>query len=409
VSTAPTEGQKIVEALLGELGPKAKGWRGLLFEVSTLKDPEKRKEVARTVMEAIDRLSGQSNGTVRLANQNVLRLVRDATGVASAQLVALVAGDLRKRGIEPPACKNFDLQTSLLEFSIAVSGVDAGFDLRPKTPQQPLAKLEFGEEAPLISPKDIARVEQIFFKADVSNFIRNQTAYWLVGGNQFSPYFDELYISVDELSRHLKNACPVTADRWLFQHLTRTLDVRLLTALGVAHDGERKGMRYSINLNVSSLMGKDFTQYDATLPLRVRQGQTIEIQAFDLLENAKDLPFLKAILAGRGYRICADAVDHHLFTRVDWAALGVDSIKIRWTPNLSKSDVERVGQRIDELGQAERRVEMILCRCDDEAAIDWGAELGIRIFQGWFIDKLKRDKLLADKSRYSFKRVEATL
>jgi hypothetical protein len=396
--------QRKVEALLEELGPKAKGWRGLLFEVSHIKNAASRKDIAHNVMEAIDRLSKQPNSCVRLANLDVLRLVRDSTGVATAQLASSVTDDLRNRGIELPPCRNFDLQANLLDFSVAVSGVDPNFKLHPKMPAAPLAALEIDDDMPRISPKDIARIEQIFLKADLSNFIRNQTVYWLVKGNQFAPYFDEMFISVDELSRHLKNVYPVAADRWLFQHLTRTLDVRLLSSLGVAHDGERKAASYSLNLNVASLMSKDFTQYDASLPSRVRQGQIIEVQAFDLLENAKDVPFLKAVLARRGYRLCADGVDGQTFIRVNWEELGVDCLKIRWSPRMAQPGSEAVGRRINELGRAEKRIEMILCRCDDEAAIDWGVEKGIRIFQGWFIDKLKRNPEQAKSSRYEFKK-----
>jgi hypothetical protein len=35
---------------------------------------------------------------------------------------------------------------------------------------------------------------------------------------------------------------------------------------------------------------------------------------------------------------------------------------------------------------------IILCRCDTQAAIDWGVKQGIRIFQGWRLDQMLEDK-----------------
>ena len=42
------------------------------------------------------------------------------------------------------------------------------------------------------------------------------------------PMFRELYISIDELRNAVVPDCDLTSDRWLFLHLTKTLDDRML-------------------------------------------------------------------------------------------------------------------------------------------------------------------------------------
>jgi hypothetical protein len=75
---------------------------------------------------------------------------------------------------------------------------------------------------------------------------------------------------------------------------------------------------------------------------------------------------------------------------IDRKRLGADLVKMIWSADLLDALNEA---RRDELKSAIKRVgvdRVILCRCDSVDAIRWGQSLGVRLFQGHYIDSRLR-------------------
>ncbi|MBF0307684.1 MAG: hypothetical protein HQL41_18830, partial [Alphaproteobacteria bacterium] len=64
---------------------------------------------------------------------------------------------------------------------------------------------------------------------------------------------------------------------------------------------------------------------------------------------------------------------------------GVDMVKLIWDPDMTGGAAgEQTLESIKRIGPQR----LILCRVDDQRAIDWGQSAGITMFQGRFVEQL---------------------
>jgi hypothetical protein len=88
--------------------------------------------------------------------------------------------------------------------------------------------------------------------------------------------------------------------------------------------------------------------------------------------------------------MCSDGLHYLHLPLIDRKRLGADLVKVVWSPDLLDALNEA---RRDELKSAIKRAgvdRVILCRCDSLEAIRWGQSLGIRLFQGHYVDSRLR-------------------
>ncbi|MGY8961779.1 MAG: EAL domain-containing protein, partial [Alphaproteobacteria bacterium] len=174
---------------------------------------------------------------------------------------------------------------------------------------------------------------------------------------------------------------------WLFQHLTQTLDVRMLKHLEQADDSEIFSS-LSINLNIATVLGTDFLEFDSSLRTGSRGTIVVELQPMDVFADFNAFMFARDFLREKGYRVCLDGIGISLFEFIDRKKLGLDLVKLFWSPEIGDSASEErqnsIRAQITELG----RSRVILSRCDNAAAIRTGQELGISLYQGRHVDAL---------------------
>ncbi|MBY0430625.1 MAG: hypothetical protein K2Q10_05470, partial [Rhodospirillales bacterium] len=143
---------------------------------------------------------------------------------------------------------------------------------------QPQAAVPAGEP---LTPQLLARVEDALSRADVSNLVRRQSVCGIVGGSTPQPVFQELFISIPDLRQTLLPKVNLASSPWLFQHLTETLDRRVLALLN-KHDDNTLAGDISINLNVATLLSPDFLAFDDNLKQGMRGTIVIELQKTDI-------------------------------------------------------------------------------------------------------------------------------
>ena len=119
----------------------------------------------------------------------------------------------------------------------------------------------------------------------------------------------------------------LAANRWLFQHLTETLDLRVLKLLTQADDRDLHSS-FSVNLNVSTLLSREFTEFDTSLRTGGRGTIVLELQLIDIYSDVANYMFARDFVRERGYRICGDGVTHQSLPLIDRQALGADLIKL---------------------------------------------------------------------------------
>ena len=176
------------------------------------------------------------------------------------------------------------------------------------------------------------------------------------------------------------------AKRWLFQHLTETLDRRVLSLLPRWNDAVLEG-RLSINLNFSTVLSPAFLAFDAALKVGARGSYLIELQAFDILADAGEFAVARAFLRERGYSVCLDGLSQISATLVNMARFDADFLKLTWMRQMLDASDERHAA----LARSLRTIGLqraVLCRCDMPVAVEYGQSLGITLFQGRYIDQL---------------------
>jgi EAL domain-containing protein (putative c-di-GMP-specific phosphodiesterase class I) len=102
--------------------------------------------------------------------------------------------------------------------------------------------------------------------------------------------------------------------------------------------------------------------------------------------------FAREWLKERGYKICVDGVKPLLMPLVDRDRLGVDLVKLEWTPDLSANLDNKVARDVQEAIERIGRDRVILSRCETESCLDLGQKLGITMYQGHHFDNLMRSR-----------------
>jgi len=240
---------------------------------------------------------------------------------------------------------------------------------------------------PPLSPGRLAELVDMLMRADLSNMMRRQAVCSLYRDETPKPMFRELYISIDELREAVMPDYDVARDRWLFQHLTQTLDNRMLQLLRQNDDRALDG-GYSVNLNVATLLSDRFLAFDSSLRAATRGTIIFELQMIDIFADLPAYLFVRDFVKERGYRICLDGATDLTVPHIDREQLGLDLVKIIWRPEMigsgSAKRLKALHAQIAEIG----RSRTILCRCTTEEAVRVGQELGISLFQGRYVDQL---------------------
>jgi len=241
-----------------------------------------------------------------------------------------------------------------------------------------------------LRPVDLANLDESLRVADLTDLVRHQAVCAFIPGQPPKPVFHEVYVSIDDLGRAVAPGKDLAANRWLFQHLTQTLDKRMLAYLG--QETATTARAFSLNLNVSTLLSPEFQRFDQRVSDRLRGRLVIELQKIDIFADMGAFRFARDFAHERGYRICLDGLTHLTMPYIDRAKLGVDMIKLFWSPEIAVTARPGLIQEIGRLIQEADTARVILCRCDSAQALEVGRSFGITLFQGRHIERLLQEK-----------------
>ena len=261
------------------------------------------------------------------------------------------------------------------------------------------ARQEKGEP---LTPEVLARIEGSLVSADLSNLVRRQFVCAFDSKKRPEPFFSELFISIADLRETVVPGVNLTANRWLFQHFTETLDRRMLAMLSKTDRITISG-DISFNLNVATLLSNDFLTFDDNITAGRRGAMIIELQQVDIFADLGAFLFAREFTQDKGYRILLDGITHQTMDLVDRDRLGVDLVKLIWNPALVDGG-EAMHQRVRDFIQRTGEHKVVLCRVDSREAIDFGTSVGILLYQGRHVENLiaednRRKELLKLKRR----------
>ena len=298
------------------------------------------------------------------------------------------------------ADKDFAKILSLVQ-GIAQAEMKRQTVVRARMDARAALKLKQRQGEPM-TPDVLSRLEVALERADLSNLVRRQFVCKVDSKLVPEPLFSELFISIKDLRETMLPGVNVTANRWLFQHLTETLDRRMLSML-TKNDSVAISGDISFNVNIATLLSEEFQAYDDKIAASKRGTMIIELQKEDIFSNLPAYTFARDMVQAKGYRVCIDGMTLETLSMINFKHLGADLCKLIWSTDLVDGG-EAAHQKLRGLVEKIGSTKLILCRCDIRESIDFARSLGLSIFQGRYVENLiaedgRRRELLRLKRR----------
>lgn len=409
---------KLVQTL-AEIKEAAEGWQGVVFSFASLLEQYRNDYQIKIALNMLKDVLKNEEVTVFLCADRTTMLLCQHT---QKQLVEKAVFQLRylfmddplaytPDGEENPAfCQIYPLDTQFEGFSAIARGKMLG-GVRAKQAAAPTAQQAAAPAAPgspkpqgesllkqvtrqivgasskFFTASNLATIERDLANADLSTVVRRQPVCAAIPDMMVRRVFDELYINIAHLRQILHVDADLLSNRWLFKYLTELLDQRMLKML--RHDP----MRYlelpvSLNLNIRTLMSDAFLEFDEFVKPSVKVSVVIEIQISDVFEDMRAFHLARDTVQKLGYRICLDGLSDLSFAQVDRDRLGFDLVKLQWNADMPSDVQSGENRRIYEAVKAAGANRVILTRCDNRKAVDYGQAMGVSLFQGRYLDKL---------------------
>jgi hypothetical protein len=243
---------------------------------------------------------------------------------------------------------------------------------------------------PAITLEELAKIDKALTMFDLTPFIFNQPVVNIRDESDQNKEYFELYISIKGLQDRLSPDFDLSANRWLFNYFTSSLDQSLLRSLNHGLDfigNESVG----ININLSTALSSSFLKFDERLPAAYRGKVILEINKVDLIEN---LPLYRELLdfaIKREYRICIDGLNEFWVSQLDFESLGCDYAKVFWSNDMLSLDTDLERAFLDKVAaSAETRCKFIMARCGTMTGLLYAHKHGIDNVQGRAIDTILR-------------------
>lgn len=244
---------------------------------------------------------------------------------------------------------------------------------------------ENARTAPLIQPLDarnLNRVLEAIGASDIGGVVRRQPCVRFSDKMIAEVAFQEFFMSIADLQKVLAPDVNILSNRWLFQHLSQVLDLRVLSVLQDA--GFRKlPVAFSVNLNMSTVGTPAFQAFEAAI--RGRAGLVVEFQLVDIFNNLDGYFRARDLLRSHGHKTVLDGLSPITLQFIDAELYEADFVKVSWSGDMADDVVTAdLHSALGPVGFDH----VILSRCDTESAIAWGLNQGIRHFQGRYLDSM---------------------
>jgi hypothetical protein len=264
-----------------------------------------------------------------------------------------------------------------------------GKTLQELVAEREVAKANMERGQPM-TPLGLGRAEESLARVDLSSFTRRQPICAFVEDGKPEAIFTEVFVSIADLRETLMPGTDFAANPWLFQRMTQTLDRRVMSQMSRKEDKSLLRDGFSVNLNVATLLSEEFLTFDDNFA--PSSGDIVlEVRLEDIFSDLSAFTFARDFVHERGYRICIDGVTYKTYPYADSNRLGVAYAKLMWTQELAAMMGTDRAQKFKDLIRERRRGRTILSRCDSDAAVRIGSQLGITLFQGRHLDTLLRE------------------
>lgn len=246
-----------------------------------------------------------------------------------------------------------------------------------------------GEKAMDVRPlqeEDIKMVLEVHRKVGAEKFkqifVQSQRIADIKPGQKPEELMKEYFIRMDALKKHVFPNVELRGMGNLFNQLTITLD-RVL--IGAFNEINPKRHPCSINLNVESVFAKAFEDFIGESDEAALANIVFEFRQDNILQHFDEFELAANLITSKGGTVAVDAIFPETVGLVNLPRLHATFAKIFW-----RTGAEDVlpAQRDEIKKMQDQGMIFIIARLDDEVGIQVGHDLGITVFQGFYIDDL---------------------
>ena len=394
VDESPNEEGVLLDAVR-RIEPDPKGYFGIHIHLSALRQQYRQDRYIRIAVRSFDALTFNHDATLYvLTNSDVVLLCHEVPVEELDQPLArvrtLFSEDPLTFGEEGTLDDRFTTWYDLSQpadhatfVALVEDMVDKAGPARQRGADAGAGRAMAGEP---LSPTNLTAINERLQRTHIADLIRQQSAVVVDPGAQGDVLFREHYVSMIDLQRRLCPDVNLFGNTWLFQYLTETVDRRLLSVMSQPDYAPSEGA-ISLNLNVSTVVSTAFRNFHEKARERADKI-VIELQTVDIFADMGAYVQARDWLRGQGYRVLVDGLNALSLQFFDPSHLDADFIKVIWTPEfLGGMDDQRMSEMQDVVRDAGKE-KVILVRVDSEEAVVWALNLGIRRFQGHYIDRL---------------------
>lgn len=233
------------------------------------------------------------------------------------------------------------------------------------------------------SASRLAAMENNLRMADLQATLRRQPVCAVYADLSLRRLYEELYINMGHLRRMMQSDVDFLSNRWLFRYITQILDARMIDLLRI-NPGRYLESPISINLNVETVLSSRFSELDAIIPAAKKVAIVVELPVVDAFADMTAFNLAVAEAQKLGYRVCLDGLTTASFISIQRSQFTVDLLKVQWNGEGASEHMREsaMARAVQDAGSNR----IILCRCDNKKAIEYGQSMGISLFQGRFID-----------------------
>ena len=253
--------------------------------------------------------------------------------------------------------------------------------LEPGTPAETLP----GAGGPTLGTDGLAAAERALAAADLSSLTLGQTVCRLAPEDGTPvPLWEDRRIDWPGLAELLLPGRNLAAAPGLARRLARAAEARLLAELA-RPAAQAEWRPIGLSLAPATLESGGFERFAAALPAGRHAELTLALRPSDVLADPAAVTRSLPALRRRGFRLALDDAAPGFLALVPPARLGFDLVRLRWTPSLPVAVPEVLRKLL-----AETPERVVLTAVDRPAAIAWGWEGGLRLFQGPLVERRRR-------------------
>lgn len=365
--------------------------------------PRAAAELAALVRESVAANAARDVLHLRLAGLALTRrphharLLRDALepalAAARSRVFELPNGDVV--AIAPPPAPALEAAAEALRRTLDLT--DEGALNRLRLPEQAAQLLSAAadslglmqEAAPpppagaVLSSAGLAAAERDLAQADLEPVtIRQSVCAMEPEGDAPMPAWRDWRINWPALATLVLPGVALGGPTGLGARLARLAEGRLLAELA-RPQAQLGWVPVGLPLAPGTLAASAFRRFDAALPAGRRREVTICFRPTDILADPAAFRTARDAARGRGYRLALDDAPAALLDLLPAERLGLDALRLRWRGDLPAA----VPPALARLLKAGEGPAVVLTGVDRPAAIAWGWEAGIRLFQGPLVER----------------------